>query len=253
MTEAFGPAYAGAYDALYGDKDYDAECDLLERIFRDSGRRVRTVLDLGCGTGAHAVRLAQRGYDIVGVDISEGMLDGARRRADAARTPVTFVRGDIRSVRLEREFDAVVCMFAVLGYQTNDADVRAALGTVRTHLVPGGPFVFDVWYGPAVEAIGPSERTKVVATAEGELERRATAVLEPEAHLCTVSYRLTERRVGIPDRVTDEAHRMRYFFADELEPFLAAAGLSLRALTPFPDVTAPLSAAEWNVLGTASG
>jgi len=254
MSGAFGTEYAAAYDALYADKDYDAECDLLEGIFRQSARPVRSVLDLGCGTGAHAVRLAQRGYEVVGVDLSDGMLEAARRRADRAGiTTVSFVHGDIRSLRLDRQFDAVICMFAVLGYQTTDDDVTLALDTVRHHLAPGGPFVFDVWYGPAVEATGPSTRVKVVATAAGELERQASAVLQRESHLCTVSYRLINRRPGMPEDVTEEKHRMRYFFRDELERFLGAAGLSKQDLTPFPDTTAPLSAASWNVLATASG
>ena len=68
-------------------------------------------------------------------------------------------------------------MFAVLGYQTTDEDVAEALDTVRSHLAPGGPFVFDVWYGPAVEATGPTARVKVVATTDGELERQASAEL----------------------------------------------------------------------------
>jgi len=254
MSDSFGPEYAIAYDALYADKDYDAECDLLEGIFRRSGRSVGTVLDLGCGTGAHAVRLAQRGFEVVGVDLSDGMLEAARRRADrAGSATVSFVRGDIRSLRLDRQFDAVICMFAVLGYQTTDEDVAGALDTVRLHLARGGPFVFDVWYGPAVEATGPSTRVKVVATADGVLERQASAVLQTEAHLCTVSYQLITRRPGLPDEIADEVHRMRYFFADELERSLGDARLSLRALTPFPDTTAPLSSAAWNVLGTASG
>ena len=100
MTESFGPEYADAYDALYADKDYDAECDLLERIFRRVGRPVRTVLDLGCGTGAHAVRLAQRGYERgrggpVRWDAAGG---AAESRSRIGRCQ--FVRGDIRSVRL---------------------------------------------------------------------------------------------------------------------------------------------------------
>jgi SAM-dependent methyltransferase len=254
MSAAFGVEYAASYDALYGDKDYDAECDLLEEIFRRSGRPVRTVLDLGCGTGGHAVRLAERGFDVVGVDLSDGMLEAARRRAErSGSSKVAFVRGDVRSVRLDRQFDAVICMFAVLGYQTTDEDVTRSIETVRTHLAPGGSFVFDVWYGPAVEATGPSARVKVVATADGEVERQASAVLQRESHLCTVSYRLINRRPGMAEDVTDEAHQMRYFFRDELERFLGASRLSLLDLTPFPDTTAPLSSAAWNVLATAAG
>lgn len=254
MSGAFGAEYAASYDALYADKDYDAECDLLEAIFRRSGRPIGTVLDLGCGTGAHAVRLAQRGHEVVGVDLSDGMLEAARRRAErAGSSPVSFMRGDIRSVRLDRQFDAVICMFAVLGYQTSDQDVADALETVRIHLAPGGPFVFDVWYGPAVEAIGPSTRSKRIATVDGELERQASASLQTEVHLCTVSYRLISRHPGMLEAVTDEVHQMRYFFRDDLERFLGDAGLSLQALSPFPDTTALLSSTSWNVLATASG
>ena len=156
MTDVFGPDYAAAYDLLYAEKDYEAECDILEGIFGTTPRPVRTVLDLGCGTGALTVRLAQRGYQVVGVDLSESMLDGARERArKAGRVALDLVRDDIRTVRLDRTFDAVICMFAVLGYQTSDEGVTDSLDTVRAHLAPGGTFVFDVWYGPAVEATGP--------------------------------------------------------------------------------------------------
>ncbi len=254
MSDAFGAQYAASYDAFYADKDYDSECDLLEDIFGRSGRPVASVLDLGCGTGAHAVRLAQRGFEVVGVDVSEGMLDAARRRVEhSPSTAVSFVRDDIRSVRLGRLFDAVICMFAVLGYQTTDEDVTRVMETVRFHLAPGGSFVFDVWYGPAVEAIGPSPRVKTVATADGEVERQASAALEARAHLCTVSYRLIHRRPGIPDTVTREAHRVRYFFPRELEQFLGSAGLALQSLASFPDIATPLSSASWNVLATATG
>ncbi|HEY5483850.1 MAG TPA: class I SAM-dependent methyltransferase [Propionibacteriaceae bacterium] len=254
MSSVFGADYAASYDALYADKDYDAECDLLEGIFRESGRPVATVLDLGCGTGAHAVRLALRGYDVVGVDVSDGMLDAARRRAEhAGSSTVSFVHGDIRALGLDRRFDAVICMFAVLGYQTTDEDVAKALDTVRLHLAPGGLFVFDVWYGPAVEATGPSARVKVVAVGDGELERQASAVLQADAHLCTVSYWLTRRRPGLPEVTTNETHRMRYFFRNELGQFLEAAGLRLVGLLPLPDTSAPLDSSSWNVLGTALG
>jgi len=254
MTEVFGPEYAASYDALYEDKDYDVECDLLEGIFKRSGRPVGTVLDLGCGTGAHAVRLAQHGFEVVGVDLSDGMLGAARRRAGQAGTDnVRFVRGDIRAIRLDRRFDAVICMFAVLGYQTTDEDVTRTIKTVRTHLAPGGPFVFDVWYGPAVEAIGPSTRIKRITTADGELERQASAVLAPDAHLCTVSYRLISRRPEMRQVETNETHRMRYFFREELDQFLSVAGMSLQNLTPFPDTTAALSSAAWNVLARRRG
>jgi len=73
MNTVFGSEYAGAYDAIYGDKDYAAECDLVERIFKTYGYGVvQSVMDLGCGTGGHALPLAERGYEVSGIDRSGG-------------------------------------------------------------------------------------------------------------------------------------------------------------------------------------
>jgi ubiquinone/menaquinone biosynthesis C-methylase UbiE len=60
MSQSFGLIYSDAYDLIYRDKDYNAECDLIERIFQTYSNSTRSVLDLGCGTGNHAFPLAQR-------------------------------------------------------------------------------------------------------------------------------------------------------------------------------------------------
>ncbi|MBK7972225.1 MAG: methyltransferase domain-containing protein [Deltaproteobacteria bacterium] len=161
----FGERYAALYDELYADKDYAAECRYLERLFaRFGARRVRSVLSLGCGTGGHDLILARKGLRVTGVDRSPGMLAAYRAKAAAAGIVADVVHGDVRSVRLERRFDAVISMFAVIGYQVGDADLAGALATAAAHLAPCGLFVFDVWYGPAVLADPPRDRTKTVAT-----------------------------------------------------------------------------------------
>ncbi len=126
MTEQFGPSYASVYDTLYGEKDYEAECDLIEEAGRRFGARpIHRILDLGCGTGGHALPLTRRGYAVVGVDRSEEMLAEARRKAALAGLETRFMRGDLRTVRVGERFDLVAMMFAVLGYQLSDDDVAA--------------------------------------------------------------------------------------------------------------------------------
>ena len=254
MSSVFGADYADSYDALYADKDYRAECDLLEEVFRRGRHQVRTVLDMGSGTGRHSVELACRGYDVVGVDLSEGMLERARRRAvERGATGTDFRLGDIATIDLDRRFDAVTSMFAVVGYQITDAALRATFANARRHLEPGGLFVFDVWYGPAVLHLGPSERVKVVRTDAGEIERKAVGTIEPAGNVCSIRYELTRRRPGAPDATIHETHRMRYFFQDELRGHLADAGLELQTMTAFPDVENPPSVESWNVLVVAGG
>jgi len=250
----FGDAYADAYDALYRDKDYDAECDVLERAFAERAEGpVRRVLDLGCGTGGHALRLARRGYAVVGVDRSAPMLARARARVAAEPGPeATFREGDLRNLPEalgpdEPPFDAAVVLFAVLGYLVTTADLRTALAGIRRSLRTGGLLVFDGWYGPAVLADPPGERLRVLDVGEGRtVLRAASGRLDPLRHRCTVSYRLWTLD---GDRVAgraEERHEMRFFFPLELEALLTEAGFAAPAVGAFPDLDRPPDAASWN-------
>jgi SAM-dependent methyltransferase len=254
MSEVFGSLYADSYDALYQDKDYLAECDLIQQVFRKySERPIRQVLDLGSGTGNHAIPLAQQGYQIVGVERSAGMLAHARTKAakSAPDTGVVFQQGDIRTIELGRQFDAALIMFAVLGYQHENADVLATLRTARRHLRPGGLLVFDIWYGPAVLRERPSQRVKVIYTADGKkILRVASGKLDTLRHLCTTDYLLWRWSEGRLEETT-ESHVMRYFFPRELELFLQCEHFALDRLGAFPEFHREPDDTTWNVLGAA--
>lgn len=127
--------YAEYYDLLYQDKDYERECDFIERIFSGySPNPVKTILDVGCGTGQHAMCLTERGYKITGFDASEAML----RRAKEKALGVSFHLLDIRNFSLEERFDACVSMFAVMNYSTENVEIQKALMNLRRCLEPGG-------------------------------------------------------------------------------------------------------------------
>ena len=246
MTGAFGEVYAGAYDLLYADKDYAAEVDVVEQAFQSYGLgAIRRVLDLGCGTGRHAAVLVERGYEVVGVDRSAGMLEHARARVPEAR----FVLGDLTSVNLGETFDAVLLLFAVLGYQTGNADVQAALDAARRHLHPSGLLLFDVWYGPAVLSERPAERVRVINRTDHQEQviRVASPELDTRFQACTVRYHLWRLGAGRVLEQTSEHHRVRFFFPLELELFLGHAGFELIRLGGFPDIDREATTSTWNV------
>jgi SAM-dependent methyltransferase len=254
MTEPFGSEYADAYDLLYKDKDYLEESRLIDRLLQTYGNGpVRSVLDLGCGTGNHAVPLARCGYAVVGVDRSAGMLQSARKKAASSQIDgkANFYQDDIRAFQLEQSFDASLMMFAVLGYQLENRDVLAALRTARKHVRLGGLFIFDVWYGPAVLRQGPSERIKLIPIERGQILRVASGELDVARHLCKVSYRLWriegERLIG----QTEETHLMRYFFPLELNLFLECSGFNPLRLGVFPEIDRDPDTTTWNVIGVA--
>jgi SAM-dependent methyltransferase len=252
LTE-FGADYAKVYDAIYRSKDYEGEVDLIERILTEHWCKGPTrLLDLGCGTGGHALRLAERGHFVVGVDRSTDMLALASAKAKIARSgSVEFHEADIRKLDLGRQFDAVLMMFTVLGYQLEDSDLMAALATVRRHLNLGGLFLFDVWYGPAVLADRPGDREISVKQGAARVTRKTRASLDLPRHLCHVIFHL--ERVEGEGRVEDwqEDHVVRYYFYDELKWALVQSGLDLVRLRSFPDYDAPADESAWNVIGVA--
>jgi SAM-dependent methyltransferase len=254
MRELFGSEYADLYDHLYKDKDYVKECELIDRLLRTYGDgSVRSLLDLGCGTGSHALPLAKRGYAVVGVDRSDNMLQSARKKAAGQQIDgnATFYEGDIRSFQLEHSFDASLLMFAVLGYQLENADVLAALRTARKHIRSGGLLIFDVWYGPAVLRQGPSDRVKSIKTEKGQILRLASGQLDAQHHLCKVSYHLWRMEGDRLTGETAETHLMRFFFPLELNLFLECCGFALIRLGAFPQFDREPDETTWNVCGVA--
>lgn len=255
MTDATSPdevfgTYAGFYDALYRDKDYAAEVDFLERTLERFGSgTVKSILDLGCGTGGHALPLAARGYEVAGVDRSAEMVSRARRKAGCAGLAVDFNVGDVRDVDLGRTFDAVICMFAVICYQCSNDDLLAAMRTARRHLARGGLFVFDGWFGPAVLVQRPEQRTQIVELEDGErIERYADPQLDVASHTVEVRYGLARKSAtGVILEESHETHRVRFLFPQEIARFLDQAGFELAAIGPFMDFDSPLTDSDWNV------
>lgn len=249
----FGDVYAGQYDLLYAEKDYVQECDLVEAAFqRYAGSPIRTIVDLGCGTGNHAIPLAGRGYRVTGVDLSPAMLDRAAAKATAAGAGVRWIAGDLRTVEAGGPHDAAIALFAVLGYLTDNEDLLAALANVRRHLRSGGLFLFDVWYGPAVLAQPPADRVKVVTPDGGPKVIRATnARLDPRFHRCDVRFHLWRIEGDRLAAEVEEVHRVRYFFPLEIDLLLRVSGFECLGLTAFPMLEQEPDETSWNVFVVA--
>ncbi len=242
--------YAQAYDVLYQDKDYEGECDFIEAAAcRHCATRPSAILDLGCGTGGHDLPLARRGYHVTGLDRSAEMIERARRKQVSLNGYADHVRfqvGDARHTDLGHSFDLVICLFAVLSYQTDDADVLALFKNARRHLAPGGLFLCDYWHGPGVLALRPLTRTKTAELAGEVVTRTSTPTLDERAHTVTVDILTRHSHDGLRFDESREQHRVRYFFASEITPLLAAAGLQPVHFCAFPKLDQPLTANDWN-------
>jgi len=138
--------YGKYYDLIYSTKNYDDECESLINYFKKfSEDDARSILDVGCGTGEHSIRFAEKGYNVVGVDLSDVMINQAKRKVKGKGLPVEFFVQDMRSFSLKKKFDAVICLFGTFGYCTKDSEITATLRKIREHLKLKGLFVFDFW------------------------------------------------------------------------------------------------------------
>jgi SAM-dependent methyltransferase len=249
--------YARYYDLLYRDKDYQSEASFVLDLLRNHRAETDSILDLGCGTGSHAHFLAKSGISVHGVDQSASMLETARIKHQALPISVsgrlTFSHGDVRRVRLSRDFDAVVSLFHVLSYQTHNNDVAETFATAKAHLKPDGLFVFDCWYGPGVLTNLPVVRIKRLEDEAIAVTRIAEPTLHANDNIVDVNYTIfiNDREHGAAQELS-ELHRMRYFFRPEINLFATQAGLQIIAAQEWMKKTEP-GANTWNACFVARG
>jgi SAM-dependent methyltransferase len=224
--------YARYYDLLYRDKDYVGEAQFIDRLIQAHAPNAQTILELGCGTGTHAILLAKAGYQLHGVDVSPEMLEKAELRLAELPTELAaklkFSAGDVRTVRVEGTFDVVISLFHVVSYQTTNADLQAAFATAKQHLKPGGIFIFDIWYGPTVLTDRPTMRVKRLEDDRIQVTRIAEPKIYPNENWVDVNYQVFIRdKASNAVEEVNETHRMRYLFTPEIELFLQEQGMQL--------------------------
>ena len=135
------------YDEWNAEIDYDAWADSIGEIFkREFSGTVDSVLDLGCGTGSMTIALAERGFDMIGLDRSSEMLSVARERAVDAGVAdrILWLMQDMTSFELYGTVEAVVSCLDSVNHLTDRSDLISCLRLVHNYLVPNGLFVFDL-------------------------------------------------------------------------------------------------------------
>lgn len=242
--------YAEYYDLLYREKDYKKEAAYIESKIKKHFRgNVKSILELGCGTGEHAFYFGEKGYEIHGIDISEKMLEIARKKLKTKKlSNVTFSQADIRGARLDRTFDVVISLFHVMSYQIANEDLFNAFLTASRHLKPGGLFLFDCWYGPGVLSDPPLTRVKRIANESVQITRISEPTPLHGENAVIVDYELLVKdKRDHTFRTIRERHKMRYLFQPEVLMFFQSAGFEWLETSTFLKDAAP-SGNDWNVL-----
>lgn len=132
------------YDRIYAPfKDYPGEARQIRELVALHHPQARTLLDVGCGTGAHAGQLSGH-FDVSGLDLSAGLLRVARERYPA----LPFHHGSMEDFRLATRYDVITCLFGSAGYMRDTTRLARAIANMADHLAPGGLLVLEPWLQP---------------------------------------------------------------------------------------------------------
>lgn len=248
--------YSAYYNTLYKDKDYDSEVNFVTSLLKKYAPSATKILELGCGTGAHAHIFAKKGYTLHGIDLSETMLEIAiQKRKNTAhhlQQRLSFSIGNAQNCRVGREFDVVLSLFHVVSYQTTNVELQAIIETAAIHLKTGGVFIFDFWYGPAVLSERPSIRVKHIKNNKINLTRIAEPQMLLSESCVDVNYHIIiNDNVSKVTEVINETHRMRYLFLTEIDLLANIAGLKLEKTCEWLSGREP-SSDTWGVCAVLS-
>ncbi len=142
-TSAYG-SFAYVYDIFMDNVPYREWSAYLGELLTGYGIEDGLVLDLGCGTGSMTEQLAEMGYDMIGVDFSEEMLEIAQEKKLASGHDILYLHQDMRDFELYGTVRAVVSVCDSMNYLMSEEEFLCVLKLVNNYLDPGGIFVFDL-------------------------------------------------------------------------------------------------------------
>lgn len=216
-TEVFGEKLAEIYDILYSDKPYTKEIDFIESLIQkyNMGGKVKKVLDIGCGTGSHAYKLARRGYEVVGIDISPHMIKKAAERRDSAGISEDNLKFFTTSAEemslplLPGTFDVAIAMFNVMGY----VNLCKVIKNVYRYLRFGGLFIFDFWN---YSASGRAETKTHKKCSIGETTVVREGIIEKRAGYFEIKYKFKVTHESGEEEEFEEVHKVDLLSEDKI-------------------------------------
>ena len=222
--------HARLYDVVYADKPYRDEAQFVDTLLRNAGVSGGRLLDVACGTGRHASKFDELGWEVTGVDISEELLEHARRNVPDAR----FVQQDMRRLELAGErFAAITCLFDSIGYAVDDKDIVATLKAFRRHLEANGAVVLEFLHAPTLLREASPLRVRTFTLPGGdELLRISRTRLDERRSVMEVDFELLELHADGRYIRWSESHTNRFLSLDEMEAFLRDSDLQLDRFVP---------------------
>ena len=240
MSDTFG-LYAKYYNLLYDDKDYSAEVDYVIKQLKRFAPTAKSILEFGSGTGKHGMLLQKEGYDVFGLERSEAMVAEARLKGFECQVT------DISDFELKEKYDAVISLFHVVSYITNNVALINTFINACKHLNRQGIFLFDVWYTPAVYEQKALPRIKKMQNGELAVTRLADPKIDVNSNIVDVQFTVFAKELDT-GKASElfESHPMRHFSIPEIGLVAEMTGFEILKAEEFLTGNVP-SVKTWGV------
>ncbi len=247
MTKPFTTS-AAYYDAFYQKKNYAKETGIIHSLIQRLEPPSKKMVDLGCGTGEHALFFTKLGYSVVGVDSSKQMLRVARDKIKRMGVSLVLKRANVTTLRSSSTFGVATSLFHVFSYLKSRGEIMKFFASVYSSLEPGGIFIFDCWYGPGVLHSPPETMTKKGRGVNFSYVRTKIPTLNKQKHTVRVVQNI---KVAFSSGKTiqyQETHLLHYYFYNEVQPLLTRAGFVLRSWGVMKNKLLSPGGKDWSVL-----
>lgn len=245
--------HAELYDLFYAEKPYLEESEFIHHCLQTYGNDVKTVLELACGTGTHALMLEELGYEISATDYSSDMLTQAQRKGKSSNSRVKFQLKDMRNLETpQNKWDAVICLFDSIGYVATNKNIQDVLNGVRRQLNPGGLFIFEFWHAAAMLKNYDPLRIRRWPIPDGEIVRISETSIDYTLQLCSVIYTIYELMNNGSYQTITETQINRFFLVQEMAQFLKLSNfLPLKWFSGYK-IDETIDSLVWHIVCVAS-
>ncbi|MGG3557318.1 methyltransferase domain-containing protein [Peribacillus frigoritolerans] len=217
--------FAYVYDELMKDAPYEKWLVILTAKLEQYGIGGRKVLDLACGTGEMTVELAQHGFEVTGVDLSDEMLLVANEKAVKLGLSIPLFQQNMAEIEGLGQFDCVTIFCDSLNYLRDEEDIVKTFSRVHEHLKDGGLFMFDIHSLYKMEEIF-SDHTFAVNGEEVSYIWDCFPGEEPYSVEHDLSFFVRDDESGLYDRF-DELHYQRTYPVEQYKKWLEQAGFTV--------------------------
>lgn len=221
---------ARIYDDIMRDVDYEGWSDYIDEIIQYHHPDAVDLLELGCGTGGHAIKLEElECYRIVATDISPEMVRLAEEKASRLDAMIEFEVADFLNFQLNRFFDAIFLVFDSINYVHQPENLTSLFQSAENHLNPNGIFIFDFTTPSFSQKVEHSLNESSRRIDDIRYSRKSSWDPNNRMHTNLFTIETLDPQTGNVIKTEEETHRQKIHHPEEIESVIADSGLKVEA------------------------